>query len=76
MQRITSKDNEFIKHIKKLKDKKYRDEAGEYIIEGIKLAKENGLTIPIVYNTSSYENIETIKMLDGIIDIYLPDLKL
>ncbi len=45
------------------------------IIEGIKLAKENGLTIPIVYNTSSYENIDTIKMLDGIIDIYLPDLK-
>ncbi|MBR3249339.1 MAG: RNA methyltransferase [Clostridia bacterium] len=40
MQRITSKDNEFIKHIKKLKDKKYRDEAGEYIIEGIKLIEE------------------------------------
>jgi len=45
------------------------------IIEGLKLAKQKGLTIPIVYNTSSYENIETIKMLDGIIDIYLPDLK-
>ena len=40
MHRITSKDNEFIKHIKKLKDKKYRDEAGEYIIEGIKLIEE------------------------------------
>ena len=45
------------------------------IIEGLKLAKEKGLTIPIVYNTSSYETKETIKMLDGIIDIYLPDLK-
>lgn len=45
------------------------------IIEGIKLAKEKGLTIPIVYNTNSYENIETIKMLDGIVDVYLPDLK-
>ncbi len=45
------------------------------IIEGIKLAKKKGLKIPIVYNTSSYENVETIKMLDGIIDIYLPDLK-
>lgn len=45
------------------------------IIEGLKLAKEKGLNIPIVYNTSSYENIETIKKLDGIIDIYLPDLK-
>ena len=45
------------------------------IIEGIKLAKQKGLKIPIVYNTSSYENVDTIKMLDGIIDIYLPDLK-
>jgi TrmH family RNA methyltransferase len=40
MQEITSKDNELIKHIRKLKDKKYRDEAGEYIIEGIKLIQE------------------------------------
>lgn len=45
------------------------------IVEGLKLAKQNGLTIPIIYNTSSYENIETIKMLEGIVDIYLPDLK-
>ena len=45
------------------------------IIEAIKKAKKEGLNIPIVYNTSSYENIETIKMLDGIVDIYLPDLK-
>lgn len=45
------------------------------IIEGLKLAKKQGLSIPIVYNTSSYENVKTIKMLDGIIDIYLPDLK-
>lgn len=37
---ITSKDNEFIKHVKKLKDKKYRDQTGEYIIEGIKLIGE------------------------------------
>ena len=45
------------------------------IIEGLKLAKEKGLSIPIVYNTGSYETVETIKMLDGIVDIYLPDLK-
>lgn len=45
------------------------------IIEGLKLARKKGLSIPIVYNTSSYESVETIKMLDGIIDIYLPDLK-
>ena len=36
MQIITSKDNETVKNIKKLKDKKYRDEAGLYIIEGVK----------------------------------------
>ena len=45
------------------------------IIEGIKKAKEKGLTIPIVYNTSSYESIETMNLLEGNIDIYLPDLK-
>ena len=45
------------------------------IIEAIKIAKSKGLKIPIVYNTNGYENIETIKMLDGLIDIYLPDLK-
>jgi len=45
------------------------------IKEAIKLAKGKGLTIPIVYNTSGYENIETLKALDGYIDIYLPDFK-
>ena len=45
------------------------------IIEAIKIAKANGLNIPIVYNTNSYENIDTIKSLNGYIDIYLPDLK-
>ena len=45
------------------------------IIEALDIAKSNGLIIPIVYNTNSYENIETIRMLDGYIDIYLPDLK-
>lgn len=45
------------------------------IIEAIKIAKSKGLKIPIIYNTNGYENIETIKMLNGYIDIYLPDLK-
>lgn len=45
------------------------------IIKGIKKAKKNGLKIPIVYNTSTYETIDTIKSLNNIIDIYLPDLK-
>ena len=40
MQGISSKDNEFIKHVKKLKDKKYRDLNNEYIIEGIKIIEE------------------------------------
>ena len=45
------------------------------IIEALKIAKTKGLTIPIVYNSSGYENIETKKLLDGYIDIYLPDFK-
>ena len=45
------------------------------IREGLLLAKKKGLTIPIVYNTSSYESVSTIKMLNGIVDVYLPDLK-
>ena len=45
------------------------------IIEAIKIAKKKGLRIPIVYNTNGYENVETLKLLEGYIDIYLPDLK-
>ena len=45
------------------------------IRKGIIKAKKMGLNIPIVYNTSSYENVETIKMMNGLIDIYLADLK-
>ena len=42
-----------------------------HIIEAI----SKGLVIPIVYNTNGYENVETLKLLEGYIDIYLPDLK-
>lgn len=45
------------------------------IIEALKIAKNEGLNIPIVYNTSGYESVETLKMLEGYIDIYLPDFK-
>lgn len=45
------------------------------IIEAIKIAKKKGLNIPIIYNTNGYEKVETIKMLNGYIDVYLPDLK-
>ena len=45
------------------------------IIEAIKFARKNGLSIPIIYNSNGYENVETIKLLNGYIDVYLPDLK-
>ncbi len=45
------------------------------ILSSIKLAIEGGLYIPIVYNTSGYESVETLKLFDGIVDIYLPDAR-
>ena len=45
------------------------------IREAIIKAKEIGLNIPIIYNTGTYENIDSLKLLDGLIDVYLPDLK-
>lgn len=45
------------------------------IITALRTAKDNGLTIPVVYNTSGYEKADTLKRLEGLIDIYLPDLK-
>lgn len=45
------------------------------IADAIKLAKEKGLKLPIIYNSNGYENISTLKRLEGLIDVYLPDLK-
>ena len=45
------------------------------IIEALKISKTRGLKLPIVYNTNGYDNIETIEMLRGYVDIFLPDLK-
>ena len=45
------------------------------IIEAIKIAKRKGLHIPIIYNTNAYEKVEALKLLEGYMDIYLPDLK-
>jgi len=45
------------------------------IIPILQKAKNQGLHIPIVYNTSGYENVDTLRLLDGLVDIYLPDLK-
>lgn len=45
------------------------------IRESLLLAKRRGLTLPIVYNTGSYESVEALRSLEGLIDIYLPDFK-
>lgn len=45
------------------------------IREGLIMAKDKGLNIPIVYNTSGYEKVDSLRLLDGLIDIYLPDFK-
>lgn len=46
-----------------------------HIVEAIKIARKKGLEIPIVYNTNGYDSVETLKLLEGYVDIYLPDLK-
>lgn len=45
------------------------------ILDALKLAREKGLRIPLVYNSSGYDSLEQLKLLDGIVDIYLPDMK-
>jgi putative pyruvate formate lyase activating enzyme len=45
------------------------------ILNATRMAWKKGLRIPLVYNTSGYERLEILKILDGIVDIYLPDLK-
>ena len=52
--------------------------AGHFVLqvaEALRMAKERGLTLPVVYNSSGYERVETMKLLDGLVDIYLPDFK-
>ncbi len=46
-----------------------------HILEGLLIAAERGLVIPLVYNTSSYDDPDTLRLLDGVVDIYLPDFK-
>ncbi|TAJ25551.1 MAG: radical SAM protein [Nitrospirae bacterium] len=46
-----------------------------HILDGLLLAAEGGLRVPLVYNTSSYDDLETLRSLEGIVDIYLPDFK-
>lgn len=45
------------------------------IIKALAIAREKGLRLPLVYNTNSYDSVEILKLLEGIIDIYLPDTK-
>ena len=45
------------------------------IVDAVKTAKLNGLKLPVVYNTSGYENVETIEKLNDTVDIYLTDFK-
>ena len=45
------------------------------VIEAVVMAVDGGLNVPIVYNTSAYDALESLEQLDGIVDIYMPDLK-
>jgi len=45
------------------------------LVEGLALAREQGLTLPVVYNSSGYDALDTLRLLEGVVDIYLPDLK-
>ncbi len=45
------------------------------IIQALEMAKARGLSLPVVYNSSAYEKVETLRLLDGLVDVYLPDLK-
>lgn len=45
------------------------------ILEALEMAVKSGLQLPLVYNSGGYDSIETLKLLDGIVDIYMPDMK-
>jgi len=45
------------------------------ILEGLLLAAQAGLRLPLVYNTGGYDSLESLKLMDGVIDIYMPDMK-
>jgi putative pyruvate formate lyase activating enzyme len=45
------------------------------VIEAVAVAVEGGLRLPIVYNTGGYDAVETLRLLDGIVDVYMPDFK-
>ena len=45
------------------------------IVKALELAKNHGLKLPVVYNTGGYEKVEALRMLNGLVDVYLPDMK-
>ncbi len=45
------------------------------ILEGLVIAADNGLRVPLVYNTGAYDAVESLRLLDGVVDIYMPDFK-
>lgn len=46
------------------------------ILEALPIAVEHGLNVPLVYNTSAYDSLETLRLLNGVVDIYMPDVKM
>ncbi|KPK72218.1 radical SAM protein [candidate division WOR_3 bacterium SM23_60] len=46
-----------------------------HLVEALRIAQDSGLHIPIVYNCGGYESVETLRLLEGIVDIYMPDIK-
>ncbi len=46
-----------------------------FVLEALEIAAGKGLQLPIVYNTGGYDSVETLELLDGIVDIYMPDMK-
>jgi len=45
------------------------------ILSAVEIAVDNGLSVPLVYNTGGYDRVETLKLLEGVFDIYMPDFK-
>ncbi|MFW6126101.1 MAG: radical SAM protein [Chloroflexota bacterium] len=45
------------------------------VLEALELAAGSGLSLPLVYNTGGYDSVETLRLLDGVVDIYMPDMK-
>jgi putative pyruvate formate lyase activating enzyme len=46
------------------------------LLEALPIAVEGGLRLPIVYNTSAYDSLDSLRLLDGVVDVYMPDFKL